>query len=69
LSEKYRRRDFYKDYEKIVGDDADPVMPEAMAKVVKAPPRDIELIDTLKSSPALDRCRHAKSRRFESFGA
>jgi hypothetical protein len=49
LSEKYRlRRDFHKDYENIVGDDADPIMPEAMAKVVKETPCDIEVIDTLK---------------------
>jgi hypothetical protein len=49
LSQKYRlRRDFHKDYEKIVADDAAPIMPEAMAKVVKETPRDIEVIDTLK---------------------
>jgi hypothetical protein len=49
LSEKYRlRRDFHKDYEKIGADAAAPIMPEAMAKVVKETPRDIEVIDTLK---------------------
>ena len=39
---------FHKDYEKIVGDDAAPIMPQAMAKVVKETPRDREVIDTLK---------------------
>jgi tripartite-type tricarboxylate transporter receptor subunit TctC len=48
MGKAFKDRDFNKDYEKIVGDDADPIMPEAMAKVVKETPRDIEVIDTLK---------------------
>ena len=44
----FRDREFHREYEKIVGDDADPIMPEAMAKVVKETPRDAEVIDTLK---------------------
>jgi tripartite-type tricarboxylate transporter receptor subunit TctC len=44
----FKDRDFYKEYEKIVGDDADPIMPDAMARVVKETPRDSEVIDTLK---------------------
>jgi hypothetical protein len=40
--------EFHKEYQKIVGDDADPIMPEAMAKVVKETPRDPEVIETLK---------------------
>lgn len=51
---------FHKDYEKIVGDDAAPIMPQAMAKVVKETPRDREVIDTLKKAlRSPDRCRHA----------
>ena len=44
----FKDRDFHREYQKIVGDDADPIMPEAMAKVVKETPRDTEVIDTLK---------------------
>jgi tripartite-type tricarboxylate transporter receptor subunit TctC len=41
-------REFHKEYEKIVGDEADPILPNAMAKVVRETPRDTEVIDTLK---------------------
>lgn len=44
----FKDRDFHREYEKIVGDEADPIMPEALAKVVKETPRDAEVIDTLK---------------------
>jgi tripartite-type tricarboxylate transporter receptor subunit TctC len=44
----FKDREFQKEYQKIVGDEADPIMPEAMAKVVKETPRDAEVIDTLK---------------------
>jgi len=48
IGKAFKDREFHKDYQKIVGDDADPIMPEAMAKVVKETPRDIEVIETLK---------------------
>jgi tripartite-type tricarboxylate transporter receptor subunit TctC len=48
IGKAFKDREFYKEYEKIVGDDADPIFPEAMAKVVKETPRDLEVIDTLK---------------------
>ena len=41
-------REFHREYEKIVGDEADPILPNAMAKVVRETPRDAEVIDTLK---------------------
>jgi tripartite-type tricarboxylate transporter receptor subunit TctC len=44
----FKDRGFHREYEKIVGDEADPIMPEALAKVVKETPRDAEVIDTLK---------------------
>jgi tripartite-type tricarboxylate transporter receptor subunit TctC len=44
----FKDREFHREYQKIVGDDADPIMPEAMAKVVKDTPRDAEVIETLK---------------------
>ena len=48
IGKAFKDREFHKEYQKIVGDDADPIMPEAMAKVVKETPRDIEVIETLK---------------------
>lgn len=48
IGKAFKDREFYKEYEKIVGDDADPIFPEAMAKVVKETPRDLEVIDMLK---------------------
>src|SRR5918994_4785527 len=48
IGKTFKDREFHKEYQKIVGDDADPIMPEAMAKVVKETPRDLEVIDTLK---------------------
>jgi tripartite-type tricarboxylate transporter receptor subunit TctC len=48
IGKAFKDREFHKEYEKIVGDDADPILPEAMAKVVRETPRDAEVIDTLK---------------------
>ena len=48
IESAFKDREFQKEYEKIVGDDADPIVPEAMAKVVKETPRDLEVIETLK---------------------
>ncbi len=33
---------------KVVGDEADPLMPEELEKVIKETPRDAEVIDLLK---------------------
>jgi tripartite-type tricarboxylate transporter receptor subunit TctC len=48
MENAFKDREFHREYEKIVGDDADPIMPEAMAKVVQETPRDREVIETLK---------------------
>jgi tripartite-type tricarboxylate transporter receptor subunit TctC len=48
VARAFKDRDFYNEYEKLVGDGADPIMPQDMAKVVKETPRDPEVIDTLK---------------------
>ena len=48
IESAFKDREFHREYEKIVGDDADPITPEAMAKVVKETPRDLEVIETLK---------------------
>lgn len=46
--------DFHREYRKIVGEDADPLMPEELAKAVRDTPRDAELIEMYKlmSGPA-----------------
>ena len=48
IDKAFKDHEFHKEYEKIVGDDADPIFSEAMAKVVKETPRDLEVIDMLK---------------------
>jgi hypothetical protein len=48
IGKAFKDREFHTEYEKIVGDSADPIMPEAMAQVVKETPRDPEVIETLK---------------------
>jgi tripartite-type tricarboxylate transporter receptor subunit TctC len=48
IGKAFKDPEFRKEYEKIVGDDADPILPEAMTKVVRETPRDAEVIDTLK---------------------
>jgi tripartite-type tricarboxylate transporter receptor subunit TctC len=48
IERSFKDREFFKEYEKIVGDEAEPIMPEEMAKVVRETPRDPEVVDTLK---------------------
>ena len=46
--------DFHREYRKVVGEDADPLMPEELAKAIRDAPRDAELIEMFKtlSGPA-----------------
>ena len=46
--------DFHREYRKVVGEDADPLMPEELAKAIRDTPRDAELIEMYKtlSGPA-----------------
>ncbi len=46
--------DFHREYRKVVGEDADPLMPEELAKAIRDAPRDPELIEMFKtlSGPA-----------------
>jgi len=46
--------DFHREYRKVVGEDADPLMPEELAKAIRDTPRDAELIEMFKtlSGPA-----------------
>lgn len=48
IGKAFKDREFHTEYEKIVGDSADPIMPEAMAKVVRETPRDPEVVEMLK---------------------
>src|SRR5688572_3851022 len=41
--------EFHREYKKVVGDDADPLMPEEMSKAIAEVPRDPEVIDILKT--------------------
>ncbi|MGH7834380.1 MAG: hypothetical protein ACREQK_12095 [Candidatus Binatia bacterium] len=38
----------HREYLKLVGDDADPLMPEELTKAIREMPRDTEVIDLLK---------------------
>jgi tripartite-type tricarboxylate transporter receptor subunit TctC len=45
----YRDAEFRKDFLKLIGDDAEPLMPEELAKVIREIPRDAEVVDLLRS--------------------
>lgn len=49
-----RDAEFHREYRKVVGEDADPLMPEELAKAIRDTPRDAELIALFKtlSGPA-----------------
>src|SRR5262245_30195401 len=46
--------DFHREYRKVVGEDADPLMPDELTKAIRDTPRDAELIEMFKtlSGPA-----------------
>lgn len=44
----FQDREFHSEYEKLTGESADLIMPDAMSKIIKDTPRDAEVIDTLK---------------------
>jgi hypothetical protein len=46
--------DFHREYRKVVGEDASPLMPEELTKAIQNTPRDPELIELFKtfSGPA-----------------
>jgi tripartite-type tricarboxylate transporter receptor subunit TctC len=45
----YRDPEFHKDFVKLVGDEAEPLMPEELAKVIREIPREVEVVDLLSS--------------------
>lgn len=44
----YKDPDFHKEFKKLVADDASPMMPEELVKVIRETPRDAEVIEMLK---------------------
>ena len=40
--------DFHREYQKLTGEEPDPLMPEEMEKAIREMPRDAEVIDLLK---------------------
>jgi tripartite-type tricarboxylate transporter receptor subunit TctC len=45
----YRDAEFRKDFLKLVGDDAEPLMPEELAKVIREIPRDADVVELLRN--------------------
>jgi tripartite-type tricarboxylate transporter receptor subunit TctC len=41
--------EFHREFQKLVGDEVEPLMPEELAKAVRDVPRDVEVIDLLKN--------------------
>jgi hypothetical protein len=54
MRKTFKDPDFHRDYRKVVGEDASPLMPEELTKAVQETPRDAELIELFKafSGPA-----------------
>ena len=48
IAKAFQDREFHTEHEKLAGDSAELIMPDAMAKIIKETPRDAEVIDTLK---------------------
>ena len=48
IAKAFQDREFHIEHEKLAGDSAELIMPDAMAKIIKETPRDAEVIDTLK---------------------
>ena len=45
----FKDQEFHRDFLKLVGEDAEPLMPEELAKVIRDVPRDAEVIELLKT--------------------
>jgi tripartite-type tricarboxylate transporter receptor subunit TctC len=45
----YRDPEFHKDFVRLVGDEAEPLMPEELAKVIREIPREVEVVELLSS--------------------
>lgn len=45
----FKDADFHKEFLKLVGDDAEPLMPEELTQVIRDVPRDVEVIEMIKT--------------------
>ena len=45
----FKDSDFHKEFLKLVGDDAEPLMPEELAQVIRDMPRDVEVTEMIKA--------------------
>jgi tripartite-type tricarboxylate transporter receptor subunit TctC len=45
----FKDQDFHKEFLKLVGDDAEPLMPEELTQAIREVPREVEVIETLKT--------------------
>jgi hypothetical protein len=45
----FKDQEFHRDFLKLVGEDAEPLMPEELAKLIRDVPRDAEVIELLKT--------------------
>ena len=54
MRKTFKDTEFHREYRKVVGEEADPLMPEELAKAIRDAPRDAELIEMFKtlSGPA-----------------
>jgi hypothetical protein len=48
MRKTFKDADFHREYRKIVGEDASPMMPEELTKAIQDTPRDAELIEMFK---------------------
>jgi len=48
IAKAFQDREFHSEYEKLTGESADLIMPDAMTKIIKETPREVEVIDTLR---------------------
>jgi tripartite-type tricarboxylate transporter receptor subunit TctC len=49
MRKTFKDSEFHREYKKIVGDDASPLLPEELTKAIQDTPRDAELIDLFKT--------------------
>jgi tripartite-type tricarboxylate transporter receptor subunit TctC len=49
MRKTFKDSDFYREYRKVVGDDATPLLPEELTKAIQDTPRDAELIEWFKT--------------------
>ena len=48
MRKAFKDADFHREYEKLTGEEPDPLMPEEMEKAIREMPRDAEVIELLK---------------------